>query len=128
MLKKLQAIRIQAMKDKNTTIRFAVESVLSNIDAQKGRTPGFIVDDQVVISTIKKEIKAYSEMPNREAEVEFLNSLLPKQLPNEELELKINEVFVSGDKPKDIMEKLNALGLEGMYDKAFVAKAVMSKK
>lgn len=128
MLKKLQKMRIQAMKDKDNTKRFALEAVISNIDAQRGRMANFVVDDQVVISNIKKEIKAYSEMPNREKEVEFLESLLPSQLSFDELAIIIEDVFVLGDKPKDVMEKIDNLGYEGQYDKGLVAKTVMQKK
>jgi|SRR5690554_4730607 len=127
MFKKLQTMRLQAMKEKNNVVRYALESVISNIDAQRGRTPNFVVDNQVVISTIKKEIKAYSEMPNREAEVEFLTSLLPQQLSNDELKKMLDDIFETGDKPKDVMDKLNNLGYEGQYDKGFVAKTVMEK-
>jgi len=128
MFKKLQKMRIQAMKDKDNTKRFALEAVISNIDAQRGRMANFVVDDQVVISNIKKEIKAYSEMPNREKEVEFLESLLPAQLTFDELVKIIEDVFVLGDKPKDVMEKIDNLGYEGQYDKGLVAKTVMQKK
>jgi|GEM_PF-6872756 len=128
MFKKLQKMRIQAMKDKDNTKRFALEAVISNIDAQRGRMANFVVDDQVVISNIKKEIKAYSEMPNREKEVEFLESLLPAQLSFDELVKIIEDVFVLGDKPKDVMEKIDNLGYEGQYDKGLVAKTVMQKK
>ena len=116
------------MKNKENTKSFALEAVISNIDAQRGRMANFVVDDQVVISNIKKEIKAYSEMPNREKEVEFLESLLPAQLTFDELVKIIEDVFVLGDKPKDVMEKIDNLGYEGQYDKGLVAKTVMQKK
>lgn|SRR5690554_3932121 len=127
MFNELKKLRLQAMKDKNTLERFALESVISSIDAQRGRIKDFEASDAVVIATIKKEIKSYSEMVGRDAEVEFLTSLLPKQLTNDELSLLIDKEFETGDKPKDIIDKLNKLGYEGRYDKGFVARVVMSK-
>ena len=76
------------MKRKTMSARYALESVISNIDAQRGRTPNFVVDNKLLYQP-SKEIKAYSEMPNREAEVEFLTSLLPQQLSNDELKKNV---------------------------------------
>lgn len=48
MFKKLQTMRLQAMKGKNNVVRYALESVISNIDAQRGRTPNFVTASTII--------------------------------------------------------------------------------
>ena len=37
----------------------------------------------------------------------------------------LDDIFETGDKPKDVMDKLNNLGYEGQYDKGFVATQII---
>lgn len=58
-------------------------------------------------------------------EVVHLTLLLPQQLSNDELKKMLDDIFETGDKPKDVMDKLNNLGYEGQYDKGFVATQII---
>lgn len=118
MLDKIKKLRIEAMKQREAgkDARLAYEGVISLID--RNTNPSDTITDSLVIQTIKKEIKAYSEMtydPSAAAKSAILEELLPRQLTTEELKQEA-EIYLGNATPKDWMKYLDS-EFADQYDK-----------
>ena len=118
MLDKIKKLRIEAMKQREAgkDARLAYEGVISLID--RNTNPSDTITDSLVIQTIKKEIKAYSEMiydPSAAEKSAILEELLPRQLTTEELKQEA-EIYLGNATPKDWMKYLDS-EFAGQYDK-----------
>ena len=135
LLTQIKKQRFVAMKEKDTDTKLALESVLNAVDNLKGSGP-VEIDDAKVIQLVKKEIKAYTDSMEKTngqldttAKIKVLESLLPKQLTNDEVVeiLNITGILKVSNNPKRVMQTLDENGYAGQYDKGFVAKLALGK-
>ena len=140
MKEKIKEMLVKAMKEKDAITRNALRYINSEI-AKKEKETG-IISDSDIISIIKKEIKSIEETTGliagagREEELMELNyrsqqlaSLLPKQLSEEEVRLKIEAILSYSQFPNmgNAMKAILSTDLAEKADKALIAKIVKEK-
>lgn len=131
---------IEAMKSKNKVVRDLLRYINSEI-AKKEKDSGKELDDNGIISIIKKEIKSIKEniqigIDNHYAmnyfelneKVEFLTSLLPKQLSEEEVKAEVDKLFEAYRfVDMKVAMKIIIPALGAIADKAMLSKLVKEK-
>ena len=140
MKEKIKEILVKAMKEKDAITRNALRYINSEI-AKKEKETG-IISDSDIISIIKKEIKSIEETTSliagagREEELMELNyraqrlaKLLPEQLSEEEVRLKIEAILSYSQFPNmgNAMKAILSTDLAEKADKALIAKIVKEK-
>lgn len=140
MKEKIKKILIQAMKENNKLVRDLLRYINSEI-AKREKESGKELDDDAIISIIKKEAKAIQDNVNLGIEKNyvmdyftegqkagFLCSLLPKQLSEEEVKVEVDKLFAEneftnmGAAMKVVMPALGAIA-----DKAMLSKLVKER-
>ena len=131
MKEKIKEMLIKAMKEKDAITRNALRYINSEI-AKKEKETG-IISDSDIISIIKKEIKSIEETTSliagagREEELMELNyraqqlaKLLPEQLSEEEVRLKIEAILSYSQFPNmgNAMKAILSTDLAEKADKA----------
>lgn len=140
MKEKIKEMLVKAMKEKDAVTRNALRYINSEI-AKKEKETG-IISDSDIISIIKKEIKSIEETTSliagagREEELMELNyraqqlaKLLPEQLSEEEVRLKIEAILSYSQFPNmgNAMKAILSTDLAEKADKALIAKIVKEK-
>ena len=140
MKEKIKEMLVKAMKEKDAITRNALRYINSEI-AKKEKETG-IISDSDIISIIKKEIKSIEETTSliagagREEELMELNyraqqlaKLLPEQLSEEEIRLKIEAILSYSQFPNmgNAMKAILSTDLAEKADKALIAKIVKEK-
>ena len=140
MKEKIKEMLVKAMKEKDAVTRNALRYINSEI-AKKEKETG-IISDSDIISIIKKEIKSIEETTSliagagREEELMELNyrsqqlaKLLPEQLSEEEIRLKIEAILSYSQFPNmgNAMKAILSTDLAEKADKALIAKIVKEK-
>ena len=140
MKEKIKEMLVKAMKEKDAITRNALRYINSEI-AKKEKETG-IISDSDIISIIKKEIKSIEETTSliagagREEELMELNyrsqqlaKLLPEQLSEEEVRLKIEAILSYSQFPNmgNAMKAILSTDLAEKADKALIAKIVKEK-
>lgn len=140
MKEKIKEMLVKAMKEKDAITRNALRYINSEI-AKKEKETG-IISDSDIISIIKKEIKSIEETTGliagagREEELMELNyraqqlaKLLPEQLSEEEVRLKIEAILSYSQFPNmgNAMKAILSTDLAEKADKALIAKIVKEK-
>ena len=116
---KIIADMTTAMKEKNAVARDILRVIKGEIeraeqDPKKGK---IILSDGDISKIIKKSIAGIKETTNDEAQINVLESYLPKQLLESEIKDIVNKILGDGTKPtiKDVMGVFNA-NYNGMAD------------
>lgn len=140
MKEKIKEMLVKAMKEKDAITRNALRYINSEI-AKKEKETG-IISDSDIVSIIKKEIKSIEETTGliagagREEELMELNyraqqlaKLLPEQLSEEEIRLKIEFILSYSQFPNmgNAMKAILSTDLAEKADKALIAKIVKKK-
>lgn len=140
MKEKIKEMLVKAMKEKDAITRNALRYINSEI-AKKEKETG-IISDSDIVSIIKKEIKSIEETTGliagagREEELMELNyraqqlaKLLPEQLSEEEIRLKIEFILSYSQFPNmgNAMKAILSTDLAEKADKALIAKIVKEK-
>ena len=140
MKEKIKEMLVKAMKEKDAVTRNALRYINSEI-AKKEKEMGSVTDSDI-ISIIKKEIKSIEETTSliagagREEELMELNyraqqlaKLLPEQLSEEEVRLKIEAILSYSQFPNmgNAMKAILSTDLAEKADKALIAKIVKEK-
>lgn len=140
MKEKIKEMLVKAMKEKDAVTRNALRYINSEI-AKKEKEMGLVTDSDI-ISIIKKEIKSIEETTSliagagREEELMELNyrsqqlaKLLPEQLSEEEVRLKIEAILSYSQFPNmgNAMKAILSTDLAEKADKALIAKIVKEK-
>ena len=140
MKEKIKEMLVKAMKEKDAVTRNALRYINSEI-AKKEKETG-IISDSDIISIIKKEIKSIEETTSliagagREEELmelkyraQQLAKLLPEQLSEEEVRLKIEAILSYSQFPNmgNAMKAILSTDLAEKADKALIAKIVKEK-
>lgn len=140
MKEKIKEMLVKAMKEKDAITRNALRYINSEI-AKKEKETG-IISDSDIVSIIKKEIKSIEETTGliagagREEELMELNyraqqlaKLLPEQLSEEEVKLKIETILSYSQFPNmgNAMKAILSTDLAEKADKALIAKIVKEK-
>lgn len=123
-LAQVKQLQVEARKQRNKEHTSALNSVISACQLESGR--GFDIDTPKLYQIIKKEIKAYTDM-GRTVEVEYLQSLLPDTLSEDEV---VRLLFSNGleyKNPKQAMDMLDNAGHAGRYDKRLVANLILKR-
>lgn len=102
-----------AMKEKNAVARDILRVIKGEIeraeqDPKKGK---IILSDGDVAKIIKKSIAGIKETTNDEAQINVLESYLPKQLSTDEIKVIVNKILTEdGVNPtiKDVLAAFNA--------------------
>ena len=127
MLAQVTKLRNKEFKEGNKIARNAYNSVITAFQTAKGR--GIELTNKKMLDILKKQIQMYTEMVDREYEVNLLSELLPEE-KIQISEDKIRELFgtYEGDKnPGLFMKWLNEQGYEDTYNKGLVAKIVLGR-
>lgn len=140
MKEKIKEMLVKAMKEKDAITRNALRYINSEI-AKKEKEIG-IINDSDIISIIRKEIKSIEETTGliagagREEELMELNyraqqltKLLPQQLSEEEVRLKIEAIlsYSQFSNMGNVMNAILSTDLAEKADKALIAKIVKEK-
>lgn len=140
MKEKIKEMLVKAMKEKDAITRSTLRYINSEI-AKKEKETG-IISDSDIVSIIKKEIKSIEETTGliagagREEELMELNyraqqlaKLLPEQLSEEEIRLKIEFILSYSQFPNmgNAMKAILSTDLAEKADKALIAKIVKEK-
>ena len=140
MKEKIKEMLVKAMKEKDAITRSTLRYINSEI-AKKEKETG-IISDSDIVSIIKKEIKSIEETTGliagagREEELMELNyraqqlaKLLPEQLSEEEIRLKIEAILSYSQFPNmgNAMKAILSTDLAEKADKALIAKIVKEK-
>lgn len=140
MKEKIKEMLVKAMKEKDAITRNALRYINSEI-AKKEKEIG-IINDSDIVSIIKKEIKSIEETTGliagagREEELMELNykaqqlaKLLPEQLSEEEVKLKIEAIlsYSQFSNMGNAMKAILSTDLAEKADKALIAKIVKEK-
>lgn len=137
MKDKINTLLIQAMKEKNPIVR-TVCRYLNSVIKKKEIDTKIACSDADIISIIKKEIKSNEETlalckDNNQETAEtcrqwnaILNSLLPKQLSEEEVRIRINNMLSISQFPNMgcAMKAVLGTDLATVADKSLIAKIV----
>lgn len=140
MKEKIKKILIEAMKEKNKLVRDLLRYINSEI-AKREKESGKELDDDAIISIIKKEIKAindnidigiskdYCMDYNTESrKAGFLLSLLPKQLSEEEIKTEVDKLFAENEFANmGAAMKVVIPALGSIADKAILSKLVKER-
>lgn len=140
MKEKINALLIEAMKEKNAIVR-TVCRYLNSLIKKKEIDTRTICSDADIISIIKKEIKNNEETlalckdNNQETFETFkqwnsiLNSLLPEQLSEEEVRKRVNNMLSISHFPNMgcAMKAILGTDLATIADKSLIAKIVKEK-
>jgi uncharacterized protein YqeY len=108
---KIVADMTTAMKEKNTIARDTLRVIKGEIERNEQTKDGKIeLTDGDVIKLIKKSIEGIKETTNNAAEIAVLESYLPKQLNETEIETIVLDLLKAGTQPtiKDLMRDFNA--------------------
>lgn len=140
MKKKINEALIIAMKEKNSLKRNILRYINSEIKRLE-KDSNKELDDNAIINIIKKEIKSMEDnisialnnnhfinYYDEDVKIQLLNSFLPKQLTDDELNSAINELFITNNYSnisiamKDIIPKLSSVA-----DKKLISNLIKSK-
>lgn len=140
MKKKINEALIIAMKEKDSLKRNILRYINSEIKRLE-KESNKELDDNAIIDIIKKEIKSMEDnisialnhnhfinYYDEDVKIQLLNSFLPKQLTDEELNSAINELFTINNYStisiamKDIIPKLSPVA-----DKKLISNFIKSK-
>lgn len=140
MKEKIKEMLVKAMKEKDAITRSTLRYINSEI-TKKEKEIG-IINDSDIISIIRKEIKSIEKTTSliagagREEELMELNyraqqltKLLPKQLSEKEVRLKIEAIlsYSQFSNMGNVMNAILSTDLAEKADKALIAKIVKEK-
>lgn len=141
MKEKIKEMLLIAMKSNDSVLRTKLRYINSLI-AKKEKDTGLDISDSDIISIIKKERKEIEDTlsliagAGREDEIYNLNyvslkldELIPKQLTEEELRAKIDDMFSFSEFPNMgcAMKAVLGTSLSDVADKSLIAKIVKEK-
>lgn len=136
-IKKLKVLAIKKNNEEGKLERDAYNAVLASVQLAQTKLVNdklIEVDDAVVISIIKKEIKVFEEsassnpkiLEDFKSKAKILEGLLPKQLSDEDVSNFLAE-YTGNKNPKEFMKFLDDKGYVGCYNKGSAASLVLKK-
>lgn len=95
MIEKLKQDRIQAMKDKNETLKNVIGIILTNIQMKEKMGKSHELEDNEIIKIIEKEItqikdtisylKDEKQIKEEQEKIDYLQQYIPEELSEEEV-------------------------------------------
>ena len=144
MKKKIKALTIQAMKEKNVLIRDLFRLVQSEIAKREKELKRDLTDEEVisVLNKEKKQLnetmgfykednseKAVAAVTEIKEKIATIDGLLPKQLSEEEVRAEIDKLFSSNEfgNMGVAMKTILATDLSTKADKGLISRLVKEK-
>ena len=95
LIEKIQTAFRDAYKAKNIDLKNVIGTIKGEIE-RESKNPKNISDEEVS-KELKKMLKKHKENPSlSDEEITFINSILPAQMTNEEIDEKLNELIDGG--------------------------------
>lgn len=95
LIEKIKTAFMDAYKAKNLDLKNAIGTIKGEIE-RESKDPKNISDDEVS-KELKKMLKKHAENPSlTEMEITFIESILPKQMTEEEIDAKLRELVEGG--------------------------------
>lgn len=95
LIEKIKTAFMDAYKAKNLDLKNAIGTIKGEIE-RESKDPKNISDDEVS-KELKKMLKKHDENPSlTDVEINFINSILPKQMTEEEIDAKLRELVEGG--------------------------------
>jgi uncharacterized protein YqeY len=95
LIEKIKTAFMDAYKAKNLDLKNAIGTIKGEIE-RESKDPKNISDDEVS-KELKKMLKKHDENPSlTDVEINFINSILPKQMTEEEIDAKLKELIDGG--------------------------------
>ena len=95
LIEKIKTAFMDAYKAKNLDLKNAIGTIKGEIE-RESKDPKNISDDEVS-KELKKMLKKHAENPSlTEMEITFIESILPKQMTEEEIDAKLRELVDGG--------------------------------
>lgn len=95
LIEKIKIAFMDAYKAKNLDLKNAIGTIKGEIE-RESKDPKNISDDEVS-KELKKMLKKHDENPSlTDVEINFINSILPKQMTDEEIDAKLRELVDGG--------------------------------
>lgn len=95
LIEKIKTAFMDAYKAKDLGLKNAIGTIKGEIE-RESKDPKNISDDEVS-KELKKMLKKHDENPSlTDVEINFINSILPKQMTDEEIDAKLRELVDGG--------------------------------
>jgi len=95
LIGKIKTAFTDAYKDKDMDLKNVIGTIKGEIE-RSAKDPKNISDDEVS-KELKKMLKKHNENPSlTDVEIKFINSILPKQMTEEEIDAKLKELVDGG--------------------------------
>lgn len=134
MIEKLKQDRLQAMKDKNETMKNVISIILTNIQMKEKEGKQHELTDADIIKIIEKEIKqiqdtiSYLKYENQIKEenikLDYLQKFLPEEMSEEEVVKALVVILEQNGVEKTDIKNVMKLAKENELPMKIVAKVV----
>ena len=139
LIERVKKEKVEAFKSKETIKKGIIDTMIGEIDRHPSYRPAVVngakeqPDDKVVIETIKKLIKNISSFENETSkeEIEVLESFLPQQMSEPEIESVVSDLIVStnASSPREMGKVMGAFtkNYNGKADNGLVSQIIKRK-